>query len=169
MHSVRTRCSASGKNSSPQKRLRSTGACAACCGRAPESLVDWRSLSLWCSLSLPPICVTQFALWRTLGMARRHIGAVLAGELIASTLLAQVSGTVLAVVLAVTPPPVLGFSATTASVATVDTPPVQFAFSPQPIAAFYAVLLGAIMAALFIAVSQTMKLGLGRTLRVGED
>jgi hypothetical protein len=78
-------------------------------------------------------------------------------------------GTVLGAVLASATLPYLQFSDTTIDPATLGIPPYRLALDVTRSLEFYAVLAGAFIVALVIAARFAARVGLGKTLRLGED
>jgi putative ABC transport system permease protein len=111
----------------------------------------------------------QFAVLRTLGMARSQLTGLLLSEQLAIYLLGTLGGTVLGLLLATATLPFLQFGDTTLDPTTLGIPPYRLALDPRHALAFYAALLAAVALSLVIAARYANRLGLGRALRVGED
>ncbi len=111
----------------------------------------------------------QFALLRTFGMTRRQLGLLLLGEQSAVFIFGLVGGTLLGLILTTATLPFLQFSDTSIDPATIGVPPYQLVFNLPGIALFYIGQLLACLIALFITGRYANSLGLGRSLRIGED
>src|SRR5262249_21175939 len=112
---------------------------------------------------------TQFAVLRTLGMSGRQLGRLLLGEQVVVYLFGLVGGTLLGLLLVSVTLPFLQFSDSTLDPAKLGIPPFQLTFNPSGAAAFYAALLAAFALALVIAARYAATIGIGKTLRIGED
>lgn len=112
---------------------------------------------------------TQFAILRTIGMRNRQIAALLLGEQVVIYLFGLLGGTALGLILASATLPFLQFSDTTVDPARLGVPPYQLVFTPNGMAVFYAALVVALVVALAIAARSAARIGLGKTLRLGED
>ncbi|HEV7129231.1 MAG TPA: FtsX-like permease family protein [Ktedonobacterales bacterium] len=113
--------------------------------------------------------VVQFAVLRTMGMASRQLAGLLLGEQLVVYLFGLLGGTVLGAVLASATLPYLQFSDTTIDPATLGIPPYRLALDVTRSLEFYAVLAVAFIVALVIAARFAARVGLGKTLRLGED
>ena len=111
----------------------------------------------------------QFAVMRTVGMSGRQLTLVLLGEQVVVYLFGLIGGTLLGLVLVTATLPFLQFSDTTIDPAKVGIPPYVLTFNGQTILYFYAALLMAFIVALVIAARYATRIGLGNTLRLGED
>jgi ABC-type lipoprotein release transport system permease subunit len=111
----------------------------------------------------------QFAVLRTMGMRARQLTAVLLGEQLAVYLVGLVGGTLLGLLLTTATLPFLEFSDTSLDPATVGIPPYVLVADPRALAAFYAALAVAFAVALLAAARYAATIGLGKTLRLGED
>lgn len=111
----------------------------------------------------------QFAVLRTLGMARAQITNLLVGEQLVVYLIGTLGGTALGLLLATATLPFLQFGDTTLDPATLGIPPYRLALDPRPVLIFYTALLAACTLSLLLAARYANRLGLGRALRVGED
>jgi putative ABC transport system permease protein len=113
--------------------------------------------------------VVQFAVLRTLGMHNRQLTSLLLGEQVVVYLFGVVAGTVLGLVLATATLPYLQFSDTTIDPTKLGVPPYILAGDPLRTLEFYAVLAVAFVIALLMAAGYAASIGLGKTLRLGED
>jgi putative ABC transport system permease protein len=113
--------------------------------------------------------VVQFAVLRTMGMANRQLAGLLLGEQLVVYLFGLLGGTVLGAVLASATLPYLQFSDTTVNQATLGVPPYRLAIDVTTSLAFYGILAVAFVVALLIAARLAARVGLGKTLRLGED
>jgi ABC-type lipoprotein release transport system permease subunit len=111
----------------------------------------------------------QFAVMRTVGMSGRQLTLVLLGEQVVVYLFGLIGGSLLGLVLVTATLPFLQFSDTTIDPAKVGIPPYVLTFNGQTILYFYAALLLAFIVALVIAARYATRIGLGNTLRLGED
>jgi putative ABC transport system permease protein len=111
----------------------------------------------------------QFAILRTLGMDRRQVTRMLLGEQAIVYLFGLVGGTALGAILTTATLPFLQFSTALDSPERVGVPPYVLVFNGAGAVAFYAVLAGAFFVALVLAAAMASRIGLGRTLRLGED
>jgi ABC-type antimicrobial peptide transport system permease subunit len=114
----------------------------------------------------------QFAILRTLGMGAGGLRQLMFGEQMVVYLFGLLGGTALGALLATSTAPFLQFSDTpigVSSLATLDVPPYALAVNPVSLGLFYAVLLVTFAAVPLIAVRYATRLGLGKTLRLGED
>ncbi|HEV8190280.1 MAG TPA: FtsX-like permease family protein, partial [Ktedonobacterales bacterium] len=111
----------------------------------------------------------QFAVLRTLGMARVQLTRLLLSEQLVVYLLGTLGGTAIGIVLATVTLPFLQFGDTTLDPSTIGVPPYRLALDPRPALVFYVALLVAFVIALLLAARYANRLGLGRALRVGED
>ena len=113
--------------------------------------------------------VVQFAVLRTMGMANRQLAGLLLGEQLVVYLFGLLGGTILGAVLATATLPYLQFSDTTINQATLGIPPYRLAFDVTSTLEFYGILAVAFIVALVIAARFAVRVGLGKTLRLGED
>lgn len=113
--------------------------------------------------------VVQFAVLRTMGMANRQLAGLLLGEQLVVYLFGLLGGTILGAILATATLPYLQFSDTTINQATLGVPPYRLAFDLTSTLELYAVLAVAFIIALLIAARFAARVGLGKTLRLGED
>jgi ABC-type lipoprotein release transport system permease subunit len=113
--------------------------------------------------------VVQFAVWRTLGMASRQLVALLLSEQLVVYAFGLLGGTLLGLVLVTATLPYLQFSDTTIDPAKLGVPPYVLAINVVGMLEFYAILLGAFAVALLVAARYAATVGLGKTLRLGED
>jgi predicted lysophospholipase L1 biosynthesis ABC-type transport system permease subunit len=111
----------------------------------------------------------QFAVLRTIGLTNRQLSGVLFGEQLVVLLFGLLGGTVLGLVLASATLPFLQFSDTSVNPATLGIPPYVLAVDPSVVLGLYAVLLVAFAVALAVAARFAATVGLGKTLRLGED
>ena len=111
----------------------------------------------------------QFAVMRTVGMSGRQLTLVLLGEQVVVYLFGLIGGTLLGLVMVTATLPFLQFSDTTINPAKVGIPPYILTFNGQTVLYFYAALLMAFIVALAIAARYATRIGLGNTLRLGED
>jgi hypothetical protein len=102
-------------------------------------------------------------------MSGRQLALVLLGEQVVVYLFGLIGGTLLGLVLVTATLPFLQFSDTTIDPARVGIPPYILTFNGQTILYFYAALLVAFVVALVIAARYATRIGLGNTLRLGED
>lgn len=112
---------------------------------------------------------TQFAIFRTLGMANRQLGGLLLGEQAVVYLFGLLGGTLLGLILTTATVPFLMFSDATVDPATVGVPAYLLRTNGPAIGLFYGVLLLALVVALVIAARYAVTIGLGKALRLGED
>jgi ABC-type lipoprotein release transport system permease subunit len=113
--------------------------------------------------------VVQFAVLRTMGMASRQLTGLLLGEQFMVFAFGLLGGTVLGVVLATATLPFLQFGDTSLDPATLGVPPYVLAVDPRNLLWFYVTLLVACALALAVAARYAATIGLGKTLRLGED
>jgi putative ABC transport system permease protein len=111
----------------------------------------------------------QFAVLRTFGMSGRQLTGLLLGEQIVVYLFGLLGGTILGVILVTATLPFLQFSDSSIDASRLGVPPYILAFNAPNAALFYAALLLAFAVALAIAARYATRLGLGSTLRLGED
>jgi ABC-type antimicrobial peptide transport system permease subunit len=112
---------------------------------------------------------TQFAILRTLGVARTQLTSLLLSEQLVVYIFALVGGTLLGLVLTTATLPFLQFSDSIIDTSRVGVPPYQLVFAPQATLYFYAALVVAFVLALIISAYYAATVGLGQTLRLGED
>lgn len=111
----------------------------------------------------------QFAVLRTMGMASRQLTGVLLTEQVAVYIFGLLGGTVLGTVLASATLPFLQFGDSAIDPATLGVPPYVLSINLTNLAWFYLALLLAFVVALVIAARYAATVGLGKTLRLGED
>jgi ABC-type lipoprotein release transport system permease subunit len=112
---------------------------------------------------------TQFAVLRTLGASNGQLVRLLLGEQVALYLFGLVAGTLLGAVLATATLPYLEFGAGQSAVTAQSVPPIVLTIHWSSVAIFYSVLALACVLALLWMARYAARLGLGRTLRLGED
>ncbi|HEY1387736.1 MAG TPA: FtsX-like permease family protein [Ktedonobacterales bacterium] len=112
---------------------------------------------------------TQFAIFRTLGMANRQLTGLLLSEQMVVYLFGLVGGTLLGLVLTTATTPYLTFSDTAIDLAAVGVPGYVLAANWSAIGVFYGALVVAFALALIIAARYAATIGLGKALRLGED
>jgi ABC-type lipoprotein release transport system permease subunit len=112
---------------------------------------------------------TQFAVLRTLGASGGQLVRLLLGEQLAIYVFGIVAGTGLGAILATATLPYLQFSAGQNDPATQGVPPSVLAIQWPFVGIFYACLVLALVLALGWMARYAARLGLGRTLRLGED
>jgi ABC-type antimicrobial peptide transport system permease subunit len=112
---------------------------------------------------------TQFAIFRTLGMANRQLGALLLGEQAFVYLFGLLGGTLLGLILTTAITPFLTYSDSAANPNTIGIPPFMPQTNWSAIGLFYGALLVAFVLALVIAARYAASIGLGRALRLGKD
>ncbi len=111
----------------------------------------------------------QFAVLRTLGMTARQLAWLLLGEQLLVYLFGLLGGTALGVVLATATLPFLQFGDSTIDPTTLGVPPYVLVVNPSGLAWFYLLLAAAFAVALVIGARYAAHVGLGKTLRLGED
>jgi hypothetical protein len=114
----------------------------------------------------------QFAILRTLGMGTDELRGLMFGEQVVVYVFGLLGGTALGALLAASTIPFLQFSDASigaGSVATLGVPPYQLAVSPLDLGLFYAALLAAFAVVILISARYAAHVGLGKTLRLGED
>ncbi len=116
---------------------------------------------------------TQFAVLRTLGASNGQLVRLLLGEQAAMYLFGLLAGTALGAVLATATLPYLEFGAGQSgagqSAAAQSVPPAVLTIQGPAVAIFYGVLALVCVLALLLMARYAARLGLGRTLRLGED
>jgi hypothetical protein len=112
---------------------------------------------------------TQFAVLRTLGASGAQLVRLLLGEQLAVYLFGLLAGTALGVVLATATLPYLAFGGGQNDAAAQTTPPSMLAIQWSSVGLFYGCLALALLLALLWMATYANRLGLGRTLRLGED
>jgi putative ABC transport system permease protein len=112
---------------------------------------------------------TQFAVLRTLGASSGQLVRLLLGEQVALYLFGLVAGTALGAVLATATLPYLEFGAGQGDAAAQSVPPAALTVHWPSVAIFYGVLALACVLVLLWMARYAERLGLGRTLRLGED
>ncbi len=113
--------------------------------------------------------VRDFAIMRTLGTSAGQLLRMLLGEQVIVYLFGLASGTLLGLALSTATLPFLQFSSSLTNPDQAGVPPYVLIFNLPGAATFYAVLLGAFVVALLLAARVAVRVGLGRTLRLGED
>jgi ABC-type antimicrobial peptide transport system permease subunit len=112
---------------------------------------------------------TQFAIFRTLGMASRQLTGLLLGEQTVVYLFGLFGGTILGLLLTTATFPFLTFSDAAIDPTTVGIPSYVLQANWQFVGIFYAALIVAFALALLIAARYAATIGLGKALRLGED
>jgi ABC-type lipoprotein release transport system permease subunit len=112
---------------------------------------------------------TQFAIFRTLGMANRQLAGLLLGEQTFVYLFGLVGGTLLGLLLTTATTPFLTYSDLAINPAAIGTPPYLPQTNWSALGLFYGALLLAFVLALVIASRYAASIGLGRALRLGKD
>jgi ABC-type antimicrobial peptide transport system permease subunit len=112
---------------------------------------------------------TQFAILRTLGVARTQLTGLLLSEQLVVYLFGLIGGTLLGLLLTTATLPFLQFSDSVVDASRIGVPPYQLMFAPQATLYFYAALVIAFTLALLISAYYAATVGLGQTLRLGED
>ncbi|HEX6541722.1 MAG TPA: FtsX-like permease family protein, partial [Ktedonobacterales bacterium] len=112
---------------------------------------------------------TQFAIFRTLGMAGGQVTRLLLAEQAAVYLFGLLGGTLLGLVLMSATWPYLTFSDSAVDPARVGVPPYVLVVNWPGVGLFYGALLAAFLLALLIAARYAATIGLGQALRLGED
>ena len=112
---------------------------------------------------------TQFAIFRTLGMASRQLTGLLLGEQTVVYLFGLFGGTILGLLLTTATFPFLTFSDAAIDPTTVGIPSYVLRANWQFVGIFYAALIVAFALALLIAARYAATIGLGKALRLGED
>ncbi|HKT38128.1 MAG TPA: FtsX-like permease family protein, partial [Ktedonobacterales bacterium] len=112
---------------------------------------------------------TQFAIFRTLGMANGQLGGLLLGEQAFVYLFGLLGGTLLGLILTTAITPFLTYSDSAANPNTIGIPPFMPQTNWTAIGLFYGALLAAFVLALIIAARYAASIGLGRALRMGKD
>ncbi len=113
--------------------------------------------------------VVQFAVLRTLGVAREELTRILIGEQLIIYLFGLAGGTLIGLVLASATLPYLTFDSAVADPGAAGVPPPVLAFSVPVLLLFYAALLLAFLLALVWQRRSATHGGLGKLLRLGED
>jgi putative ABC transport system permease protein len=112
---------------------------------------------------------TQFAIFRTLGMAGRQLTGLLLGEQTVVYLFGLIGGTVLGLILTTATWPFLQFSDSGLDPAKIGVPSYILRINWQQVGIFYGALLVAFVLALIITARYAATIGLGKALRLGED
>jgi len=112
---------------------------------------------------------TQFAIFRTLGMSNRQLGALLLGEQAFVYLFGLLGGTLVGLILTTAITPFLTYSDSAANPNTIGIPPFMPQTNWSALGLFYGALLVAFVLALAIAARYAASIGLGRALRLGKD
>jgi putative ABC transport system permease protein len=113
--------------------------------------------------------LVQLAVLRTLGMSAGQLLGMALAEQAALFAFAMLGGAALGVLFAAATLPFLVFSDTTFDPATLGVPPYILTADPRALALLALALAGALGAALAVTAGTTRRLGLGRSLRLGED
>ncbi len=111
----------------------------------------------------------QFAVLRTIGMGTRQLRRLLLGEQAVVYAFGLVGGLALGVILAGATLPYLQFNDATLDASTSGVPPDRLVIEPQSLGIFCAVLALALLLGLFLTARAAARIGLGSTLRLGED
>ena len=111
----------------------------------------------------------QFAVLRTLGMGARQLVGTLLSEQMMVYLFGLLGGTLLGLILLTATIPYLQFSDTLVDPTTVGVPGYFLRINWLTTGAFYGALVAAFVLALIITARFAATLGLGKTLRIGED
>ncbi|HEX5441405.1 MAG TPA: FtsX-like permease family protein, partial [Ktedonobacterales bacterium] len=112
---------------------------------------------------------TQFAIFRTLGMANNQLTRLLLGEQAVVYLFGLLGGAVLGLILTTATWPYLTFSDSTVDPTKIGVPPYVLIANWPAIALFFGALIVAFILALAIAARYSATIGLGKALRLGED
>lgn len=112
---------------------------------------------------------SQFAVLRTLGASGAQLVRLLLGEQLAVYLFGLLAGTALGAVLATATLPYLAFGGGQGDAATQTVPPSLLVIQWPQVGLFYGCLALALVLALLWMTSYANRLGLGSTLRLGED
>lgn len=112
---------------------------------------------------------TQFAIFRTLGMASRQLAGLMLGEQVVVYLFGLIGGTLLGLILTTATWPFLEFSDSAVDPGTVGVPSYVLQVNWPYVGIFYGALLIAFLLALVIAARYAATIGLGKALRLGED
>ena len=112
---------------------------------------------------------TQFAIFRTLGMAGRQLTGLLLGEQTVVYLFGLLGGTALGLILTTATWPFLQFSDSGLDPAKIGVPSYVLRINWQQVGIFYGALLLAFVLALVITARYAATIGLGKALRLGED
>ncbi len=112
---------------------------------------------------------TQFAIFRTLGMANNQLTRLLLGEQTVVYLFGLLGGTVLGLILTTATWPYLTFSDSTVDPTKIGVPPYVLVANWPAIGIFFGALIVAFILALVIAARYAATIGLGKALRLGED
>jgi ABC-type lipoprotein release transport system permease subunit len=112
---------------------------------------------------------TQFAILRTLGVGRAQLTSLLLSEQAVVYIFGLLGGTLLGLLLTTATLPFLQFSDSIIDTSRIGVPPYQLVFAPQATLYFYVALGGAFVLALLISAYYAATVGLGQTLRLGED
>jgi FtsX-like permease family protein len=111
----------------------------------------------------------QFAVLRTVGMGARQLAGLLLAEQLMVYLFGFVGGTVLGLVMATATLPFLQFGDTSNDPSILGIPAYLLAFDPAAMGWFYLTLAVAAVVALALSQRFAARVGLGKTLRLGED
>ena len=113
--------------------------------------------------------LVQFAVLRTIGMGTRQLRRLLLGEQMVVYLFGLVGGLALGVILAGATLPYLQFNDATLDPTTLGVPPNVLVFEPVGLGAFSGGVVVALLLGLFFTARSAARIGLGSTLRLGED
>ncbi|HEV2235345.1 MAG TPA: FtsX-like permease family protein [Ktedonobacterales bacterium] len=111
----------------------------------------------------------QFAVLRTVGMGARQLARLLLAEQVMIYLFGLIGGTVLGLVMATATLPFLQFGDTSNDPSILGIPAYLLAFDPGAMGWFYLTLGVAAVVALALSQRFAAQVGLGKTLRLGED
>jgi ABC-type lipoprotein release transport system permease subunit len=111
----------------------------------------------------------QLAVLRTVGLGRAQLAGMLLGELVLVCALGMVGGSALGLLLTTATLPFLQFGDTTLDPAQLGVPAYRITLGAVGLAGFYVALIVALAIAVALSARYAYRLGLGRTLRVGED
>jgi predicted lysophospholipase L1 biosynthesis ABC-type transport system permease subunit len=111
----------------------------------------------------------QFAILRTLGMSGGQLMRMLLGEQVIVYLFGLLGGTALGLALSSATLPYLQFSSSLADADQAGVPAYLFVFNTPGAILFYSALALAFLLSLLLAARVAATVGLGRTLRLGED
>ncbi len=112
---------------------------------------------------------TQFAVLRTLGASGGQLVRLLLDEQLAVYLFGLLAGTALGALLSTATLPYLAFNAGQTDAATQNVPPAVLTIQWPSVGLFYGCLALALLLALLWMATYANRVGLGRTLRLGED
>jgi ABC-type antimicrobial peptide transport system permease subunit len=112
---------------------------------------------------------TQFAIFRTLGMANNQLTRLLLGEQTVVYLFGLLGGAALGLILTTATWPYLTFSDSTVDPTKIGVPPYVLIANWPAIGLFFGALVVAFVLALAITARYSATIGLGKALRLGED